>query len=89
MDGAAVGWGSPGRERERGARGRRRFRPGMGHNAGWARVKGSFPFFFYFEFCFLFLFLFSFLSWIHTQICHKFKGDHHKHMHHTRVKFGV
>jgi hypothetical protein len=60
VGGAAVGWGSPDRERERGARGHTRFGPGMGRNAGWAGLKAPFPFSFILNSVFFSFFFFPF-----------------------------
>jgi hypothetical protein len=75
--------GPRGRERSGGMCGR----TGMAERPARQGFRTSFPFSFIYEFYFPFSFLFHF--WMHTQAYHTFKGDRHKHMHHTRVKFRV
>jgi hypothetical protein len=71
------------RERERGC--------GEG-GSGWSKrsrgtgLRASFPFSFISNFVFLFFF---FLLWTRIDICHKLKLEHLKHMHQTKIKFGI
>jgi hypothetical protein len=92
----------PAEQREEvGARGKAPTRGAQGQREGaWARDDGQgggrrptrqglrtpFSFSFISEIYFPF---FLFLFWMNTQACHKFKEYPHKHMHYTRVKFGI
>jgi hypothetical protein len=58
----------------------------VGRSGRKAEGDGFLSFFPFFSFIFEFLSLFSFSIESKLQTYHKFKRDHHKHMHHTRAK---
>jgi hypothetical protein len=66
---------------------RRRGNGPVGRKAEGGRGSG----FFSFSFLFRIMISFSFicLLWIQIQICHKLQLEHLKHMHQTRIQFGV